>query len=336
MIVAPEALLTSFGPFGRSKLIKKERSGEIIISRDGQQILQYCSPAPLSTSASTSSPSHPSAFLLVIRRACIDFGKLHGDGSSSCIFLLEYLLTHIISSHPDLMPAMPSPSHEPTRGNSIDYYGKGYQKRISLIQSFNHVTKVLQLSTSHIKSRFINQNILKKVEDYKQLAIGIWTNLLVPATNPTIATNLILLMLQWFDEKSGSTTAVAAAINSIHHFQQICKFLLEHIDTYVINTRIGSFYDSHILGECEYMLEGRLHEHSSLLLSASKSKRPHLEYSDKFRFVCIKNISAEQNVATIVKVKNESDAKDIFRMGKIHLSEAFNNLSKVDVKVVFT
>ena len=333
MLVTPEALLSSFGPFGRSKLIKKELSGEILISRDGQQILEYCT----HTSSSSSS-----AFLSVMRAACIDFGNRHGDGSSSAILLLEFLLNHIICRYPNLMRVSSSSQYSSSKysigsSNSFGSYGKDYQKRIQFLQSFNVVKKILQSNAQLIKTEFINCKVFQEISDHKLFARGIWTNLLVPATNPTTATRIISLLLKWFDIE-GSLHLGGSDITSICQFQHICKFLLDRIDVYIVSTSIGSFHDSYILGNCEFMLEGRLLEYASLLPSVSlETIHASEEDTDSFHFVCVKNINCKLDMSVGVEVSDSHDLRNLFKIGNSYLRHSFYNLRKNSrVHVIFT
>ena len=327
--MAPEALLPCFGPFGRSKLIKKDISGEIIITKDGQQILEYCNHSHTSSSFI--------AFQGVVRAACIDFGTRHGDGSSSTMLLLEFLLKHIICRYPDVMISSPSSQQSSymVYPGSNRSFGKSYVKRISLLQSFNHIRKVFHSNAPRIKSYFNECNVFQRITDYKLFAKGIWTNLLVSAANPNIAKRIISLMLCWFDgEHLPRSEALRSA--SIRQFQHTCSYILDNIDVFIISTKIGSFHDSYVLGKRKYMLEGRLQEQSSLFLPTSDEVQIGEDNSKNFRFVCIKHIDFSLHTPISVEMKDSQDMKSVFTMCKSHLSNAFRNLSNCGVQVIFT
>ena len=154
-------LLSSFGAFGRLKLISNGR-GELLVTKDGQEILAHA-------------PLPEEAFSRLHIQTIERFGRQYGDGSSTLYITSRNLLKSVAPLSPSL--------------------DRSHSKMIRTRLALDVLTTCIQSSKVMIFEHMIAVKTFEYVSDYKLLATGIWRNVLAPATSCRIAAILVDILV---------------------------------------------------------------------------------------------------------------------------------------------
>jgi chaperonin GroEL (HSP60 family) len=159
-------LSSSYGPHGRSKVLKGA-TGVTIITKDCQQIIEQLSD-PLDE------PSPWDDFFL---KSIKKYSRRHGDGGMTLLILLSALL----QQDQQIIEAINSSSSILYRSHTLT--------SISILIETIHSFKELIIDT------FIQLSLWKRIAVSAQLIEMISLHLLVPASNPAIASNLTHILV---------------------------------------------------------------------------------------------------------------------------------------------
>lgn len=154
-----DQLLTSFGPYGKAKIIYGD-SGTAQLTKDGKAILEALHTVHGSCSIDSLS-----------RLRCISIGSSLGDGTITAAILLGNLL------------------------ESIDRYGP--HGRVKLLQSFQIVRRILSGNVAEIM-KCISRSYGFLVDDPKRLVEIIVRNIVAPSSSLEAAQKLSELMVGTF------------------------------------------------------------------------------------------------------------------------------------------
>ena len=159
---------SSFGPFGRSKVIQNLHGGSLIVTKDGQQIVE--------SYLSDSSTNNPLQKKLVSMCCCIS--KEYGDGSTSALVMVSNIIQEMMKS-------------------SMTYSNAG-ASRILLLKAIETIHSVIEIYRVEMNQCMIASSIWQlstengnKVEnvsdDAAHFVRGFWGTLLQAATNSATA-----------------------------------------------------------------------------------------------------------------------------------------------------
>ena len=79
---------TSFGPLGRSKVIRNQVAGSLLVTKDGRQLLE----------SYLSNPGRQDPLEDVLIKMCCSVAVDYGDGSMSAFVIMSLLLKHLTTS----------------------------------------------------------------------------------------------------------------------------------------------------------------------------------------------------------------------------------------------
>jgi hypothetical protein len=142
--------LTSFGPYGRPKLVI-DSSGNAIVTRDCRKILQYSKNSNLLDK-----------FLL---DRCIEYGVRYGDGTMTSAIILSRVLENITKSNIS-------------------------QNRISLLTAFQFIRHEVFTNRHVIQHDMVQCGLWRQQTIDSPLIQSICKNILIPATNDATANTI--------------------------------------------------------------------------------------------------------------------------------------------------
>lgn len=165
-------LCTSFGPSGRSKVIRNEIGGSLIVTKDGQQLLECYISNPLIEDKLT----------ICLLNMCCNVSKHYGDGSMSTLIIMNQMINSFINS-----------SEKSVNKNS---------NRILLLNALEILIHTIKTSKNTIINHMIDKSIWTSTTETEfnteiitQQIIGFWNTILLPATNAATAVNLSAILV---------------------------------------------------------------------------------------------------------------------------------------------
>jgi chaperonin GroEL (HSP60 family) len=163
---------SSFGPFGRCKIVRNQLGGSLIITKDGQQLLECI----------LSNPSHNDTLQHALIQKCCSVSTCHGDGTMSALIIISHIV------------------HELT--TILTNRSKPITQRILLLNALEVLMQVSKSQEALINQHMINasiwcessKNLCEEVVFLQQIK-ALWMGILLPATNANTATNLLNILV---------------------------------------------------------------------------------------------------------------------------------------------
>ena len=211
---------TSFGPYGRTKLLRGE-SGAVVVTRDCSQILAH---QFKSTEFKPETLSQHGPLSYLVEKACQSHAEQFGDGTMSLYLLMTSILNHFFSN------------------GSL---AAGCQ-RVDMLLAVNKVIFAFNCCMESICEDLTKASIMQKIND-KPLDVirGLILNMLVPASNSSIGQNLANIVTSWY---KGSAITLES--------KQIIQEILKNFDTYFVTSSLGNLSDSYVVPRNQVVIEG--------------------------------------------------------------------------------
>lgn len=225
-------LSSSFGPFGRSKLLFNDTI--LVITRDAQQILNQ--------SMSSTLESSNYYFDDYLRRVFVKYNEQSCDGQCAFSMLLKNFICFLDS-----------------RDN---------KHRLDVLNALEILMALLHLSEVQISNHLLTEGIWTNESNPKKWMRSIFMNLLTPALNSTIASNLSAHLIEWiFSDYSGLE-------NNIKHILSNCINYSSNLSYFLIisstNVRDQST-DAYIFRDQEMLISGQCQCISALATPRNRS-----------------------------------------------------------------
>lgn len=165
-------VLTSFGPFGRSKIVRNQLGGSLIVTKDGQQLLECI----------LSNPSHHDPFQHILIQKCCSVSTSHGDGTVSALIIMSHIV------------------HELT--TILTNVSKPMAQRIILLNALEALIHVIKSEKGLIIEHMIinsiwcgnSKSIFEEGVILQQIK-ALWMGILLPATNANTAANMLNILV---------------------------------------------------------------------------------------------------------------------------------------------
>ena len=168
MLVSGETeIRTSFGPMGRSKVVRNQVAGSLILTKDGQQLLQCY----------LSDPKLQDPLEKALITMCCGVAKEYGDGSMSALVIMSTISKSLNISVPS-------------------------RNRLHILNAVEVIIHAVEMHKKLIAQYMIDHSVwhstnsdddLSKVQDHIR---GLWGSILLPATNIATASNIIALLVR--------------------------------------------------------------------------------------------------------------------------------------------
>ena len=158
---------TSFGPMGRSKVVRNQVAGSLILTKDGQQLLQCY----------ISNPKIEDPLEKALITMCCGVAKEYGDGSMSALVIMGVISKSLNISRVSL--------HRPHLLNAVEVIIHAVEMHKKLIAQH-----MIDHSVWHSTN---SDGDLSKVPDHIR---GLWGSILLPATNVATASNITALLVR--------------------------------------------------------------------------------------------------------------------------------------------
>ena len=170
--MSPIDLKSSFGPNGRTKIVKGS-TGATIITKDCYQLLDLS----FSSHEKTPSSSYQQFYFTMIRR----YHSRYGDGSMTLYLLISSLLSQDIHllEHPNLRNSV----------TSISY-------RSQMLQALSLLSNAITEFKDTIIETFIQLSLWKRMTITPEFTDLLCQHILVPASNHAIASNLSRILVR--------------------------------------------------------------------------------------------------------------------------------------------
>lgn len=168
---------SSFGPFGRSKVIQNLHGGSLIVTKDGQQILE----------SYLSDPKADDSLQRTVINMCCSISKEYGDGSTSALVMVSNIIREM--------------------GRSSSKYSIAQTDRILLVTAIETIHSVIEKYRHQIRQVMIESSIWQlsaectnkggnKIGDTALFLRGFWGAILQPATNSATASYIGDILVQ--------------------------------------------------------------------------------------------------------------------------------------------
>jgi TCP-1/cpn60 chaperonin family len=165
------ANFSSFGPFGRSKVIQNIHGGSLIVTKDGQQILE----------SYLSDPQASDPLQRTLINMCCSISKEYGDGSTSALVMVSNIIREM--------------------SRSSSKYSNAGTDRILLLKAIESIHSIIEIYRHQIRNTMIASSIWQlsaesknkgenEVNDTANFLRGFWGTILQPATNSATASNI--------------------------------------------------------------------------------------------------------------------------------------------------
>ena len=157
---------TSFGPLGRSKVIRNQVAGSLLVTRDGRQLLE----------SYLSDPSRQDPLEDVLIKMCCSVAVDYGDGSMSAFVIMSLLLKHLTTS------------------------GLA-QHRFLFLNALELVIHAVDVHKEHITKHMVDKSVWHASSetddnaDFFDHIRGLWGCILYPATNSATAASIGSLLV---------------------------------------------------------------------------------------------------------------------------------------------
>jgi chaperonin GroEL (HSP60 family) len=162
---------SSFGPFGRSKVIQNLHGGSLIVTKDGQQILE----------SYLSDPQASDPLQTTLINMCCSISKECGDGSTSALVMVSNIIREM--------------------SRSSSKYSNAGTDRILLLKAIETIHSIIEIYRQQIRKIMIASSIWQlsaesknkgenEVNDTSDFLRGFWGTILQPATNSATASNI--------------------------------------------------------------------------------------------------------------------------------------------------
>lgn len=158
---------SSFGPSGRSKVVENLLGGSLIVTKDGQQIIDCY----------LSDPRCQDILQKKLIEMCCSVSKKHGDGSLAAVVIMSYAIREL--NKYSLERSSPS------------------TQRILLLRAVEIVFSSAELLKLHICQHMISCSVWQlTAQDESDHSVisryvrGLWGSILQPATNSITALNI--------------------------------------------------------------------------------------------------------------------------------------------------
>ena len=168
---------SSFGPFGRSKVIQNLHGGSLIVTKDGQQILE----------SYLSDPRANDPLQRAVINMCCSISKEYGDGSTSALVMVSNIIREM--------------------NRSSSKYSNARTDRILLIKAIETIYSIVEMYRHEIRQIMIASSIWQlsaesksnrdnEINDTSAFLRGFWGTILQPATNSAMASNIGDILVQ--------------------------------------------------------------------------------------------------------------------------------------------
>jgi TCP-1/cpn60 chaperonin family len=162
---------SSFGPFGRSKVIQNLHGGSLVVTKDGQQILE----------SYLSDPHASDPLQRTVINMCCSISKEYGDGSTSGLVMVSNIIREMSRS---------SSKYSNADTDRILLL-KAIETIHSIIDAYRHEIRRMMIAFSiwHLsaESKYKGEH---EVDDTAVFLRGFWGTILQPATNSATASNI--------------------------------------------------------------------------------------------------------------------------------------------------
>ena len=158
---------SSFGPQGRSKVIRSQLGGSLIVTKDGQQLLDCY----------LSDPKNLDCLQKLLIKMCCRISKEHGDGSMSALIIMSLIMRSLSSI-------------------------KSIEHRILHLNAVEAAIHAVEMNKTIIIQHMIEKSVWFAAAqndvddgDHSDRIRGLWGSILHPATNASIAANIGTLLV---------------------------------------------------------------------------------------------------------------------------------------------
>ena len=141
-----------------------------MVTRDCDQLLEHFCRDPSKKQKN---------LLYVISQSCKHHGEALGDGTMSTLILLDHLVRQILVRFPDV------------GSQNLEVH----VERVRLLRALEGLINLLGHNEGEIRECFLHSMIYTTIEDAKSFALGVWTNLLVSATNRVLSQKIVSLLV---------------------------------------------------------------------------------------------------------------------------------------------
>ena len=155
-------LSACFGPHGRNKVVQNLSGGAVVVTKDGQQLLE-CQQS-----------STTSIFENSLLKLCSNVSSRCGDGSLRTMFIMSDVLRSIIES---------------TRTLKI---------RIQWLAALETVAHTVQAMKYHVTQQMLANSVWWTSTNYSISSdiLGLWSNVMLPGCNSAMTCNLVQLLVR--------------------------------------------------------------------------------------------------------------------------------------------
>lgn len=160
---------TSFGPMGRSKVISNPVAGSLVITKDGQQLLQCL----------LSNPELQDPLERILISMCCNVTKEYGDGSMSALIIMRMMSRSLGAS-------------------------KLSQHRLHFLHALEVIIHAVEMNKSLITQHMVDHSVWRSTDtagdlskDFSDHIKGLWVSILLPATNSATASNIATLLVSF-------------------------------------------------------------------------------------------------------------------------------------------
>jgi TCP-1/cpn60 chaperonin family len=168
---------SSFGPFGRSKVIQNLHGGSLIVTKDGQQILE----------SYLSDPRANDPLQRAVINMCCSISKEYGDGSTSALVMVSNIIREMNRS---------SSKYSNARTDRILLI-KAIETIYSIVEKYRHEIREIMIASSIWQlSAESKSNRDNEINDTAVFLRGFWGTILQPATNSAMASNIGDILVQ--------------------------------------------------------------------------------------------------------------------------------------------
>ena len=168
---------SSFGPFGRSKVIQNLHGGSLIVTKDGQQILE----------SYLSDPRANDPLQRAVINMCCSISKEYGDGSTSALVMVSNIIREMNRS---------SSKYSNARTDRILLI-KAIETIYSIVETYRHEIRQIMIASSIWQlSAESKSNRDNEINGTAVFLRGFWGTILQPATNSAMASNIGDILVQ--------------------------------------------------------------------------------------------------------------------------------------------
>ncbi len=155
-------LATCFGPHGRKKVVQNLSGGAVVVTKDGQQLLD-CSQSSMT-----------SIFDKLLIKICSAVSTRCGDGSLRTLFIMSDVLRVIIESTSTL------------------------KSRIQWLAALETIAHTIQEMKGQITQQMLANNIWWTSSSCSMSTdvLGLWSNVMLPGCNSAMTSNLLQLLVR--------------------------------------------------------------------------------------------------------------------------------------------